>query len=192
MASSIFSIYCVAENRVTASILAVLRSLSLSRIERLIGALLQQPELELVRFDNQIADHRDSVPDAEIASNFRILVETKIKEKSVDVVQLRGHLKQLEHGPGRFLLVLTPDQQQPDAIAELKDNRAVWASFSMFDQAIEELLSDKKEVTLRLAAPIKNDLRSAEGQTIAFTQGQRYVSLERLGKATTTSELVEG
>jgi hypothetical protein len=52
VATSIFSTYSTGENRVTASILAVLKSLSLNRIERLLGALLEQSAFELVRFQN--------------------------------------------------------------------------------------------------------------------------------------------
>ncbi len=37
----------------TASLLAVLGSLSLGRIERLLAAMLEQSEFELVRFQNQ-------------------------------------------------------------------------------------------------------------------------------------------
>lgn len=53
MTTNIFSTYSTGENRVTASIIAVLQSLSLSRIETLLGALLEQSEFELVRFQNQ-------------------------------------------------------------------------------------------------------------------------------------------
>ena len=51
--TSIFSTYSTGENRVTASFLAVLRSLSLDRMQRLIGSLLEQSEFELIRFENQ-------------------------------------------------------------------------------------------------------------------------------------------
>lgn len=51
--NSIFSTYSTGENRVTASFLAVLRSLSLDRMQRLLGALLEQSEFELIRFENQ-------------------------------------------------------------------------------------------------------------------------------------------
>ena len=44
---SIFSTYSTGENRVTASFLAVLRSLSLDRMQRILGALLEQSEFEL-------------------------------------------------------------------------------------------------------------------------------------------------
>ena len=45
--------------------------------------------------------------------------------------------------------------------------------------------------TIRLDGPIVNDLESASGQTVAFTQNQRYVPLDRLRTARITSELVE-
>jgi len=64
MGSSIFSTYSTGENRVTASILAVLKSLSLGRIERLLGALLEQSEFQLVRFENQPSRGGKGVPDA--------------------------------------------------------------------------------------------------------------------------------
>ena len=83
MSDSIFSTYRAGENRVTASILAVLRSLSLGRCQRILAALLEQSEFELVRFQNQPAKGSIGVPDAEISSSFRILVETKIKPNTL-------------------------------------------------------------------------------------------------------------
>jgi hypothetical protein len=44
--------------------------------------------------------------------------------------------------------------------------------------------------TLRLAAPVVNDLRSTGGRITAFTQNQRYISSARLLVAKTTSELL--
>lgn len=55
MPDSLFSTYRAGENRVTASILAVLRSLALHRTERLLGALMERSEFELVSFRNQPA-----------------------------------------------------------------------------------------------------------------------------------------
>src|SRR5688572_29660118 len=48
MATNLFSTYSTGENRVTASILAVLQSLSLRRTERILGALMERLEFELV------------------------------------------------------------------------------------------------------------------------------------------------
>ena len=47
MPTNIFSSYKTGENRVTASILAVLQSLSLGRLNRLIGALLESRGLKV-------------------------------------------------------------------------------------------------------------------------------------------------
>ena len=47
--------------------------------------------------------------------------------------------------------------------------------------------------TIVLPHDIENDLASESGRTIAFTQGQRYVPLERMQKGPkTTSELLGG
>jgi len=89
MNKSIFSTYKTGENRVTASILAVFQSLSLSRIERLIGALLEEAEFEMVRFQNQPSQGGPGIPDAVISSHFQILLETKIARHAVREAQLR-------------------------------------------------------------------------------------------------------
>jgi hypothetical protein len=45
--------------------------------------------------------------------------------------------------------------------------------------------------TIRLEAPVQNDLTSQDtGRPIAFTQGQRYVSLARLRSAQKTAQLI--
>ncbi len=164
MATSIFSTYSTGENRVTASILAVLKSLSLSRIERLLGALLEQSEFELVRFQNQPAKGGNSVPDGEILGSCRILVETKIERNQVRTDQLEKHLSRLKSSreATRLLLVLTPDQSRPSAVDRVKNhqNRLVWSSFAALDQAIEELLADGGEVVSEREAFLLRELQT--------------------------------
>src|SRR5713226_5311589 len=131
MPTSLFSTYSTGENRVTASILAVLRSLSLNRIERLLGALTEQPEFELVRFENQPARGGAGVPDAVVASSCRILIETKLTRNAVKPDQLKRHLSRLDTATEsvRCLLVLSPDENRPAQLADLSDDRLSWASF---------------------------------------------------------------
>ena len=90
---SIFSTYSTVENRVTASILAVLRSLSLSCIERLLGAMLEQSDFELVKFQNQLAGGGSGVPDALILASVRLLIETKVFRDYVSKPQIERHLQ---------------------------------------------------------------------------------------------------
>jgi hypothetical protein len=317
MPSNIFSTYSTGENRVTASILAVLRSLSLDRTERLLGALLEQSEFELIRFENQVAKGGEGVADGLIAGSCRILLETKLRRNSVNSEQIQRHLEKLRKAneSNRTVVVLTPDDQRPPLLGQLNDPMLTWASFSMLDQAIEELLIDPKEVvsereefllrelqtmllqeqligsskdvlvvparhawpdymtysayvcqadrpfqpaqrmafyysgqieqpvprilsiedsvefsrgkndgwtgklvdsflrdkpeqegsfhkvmrlsgpdepeTIKLDAPVVNDLRSESGRPVAFTQNQRYISLEKLRSSRKTSELIE-
>ena len=49
MTTNLFSTYFIGENRVAASILGVLRSLSFDRIQRVSGALLEESESKLVK-----------------------------------------------------------------------------------------------------------------------------------------------
>lgn len=313
---SLFSTYSTGENRVTASILAVLRALSLRHTERLLGAMLEAPELELLDFSNQVARGGPGVPDAVISGSIRLMIETKTARNAVDIAQLRRHLEKLTAASEttKMLLVLTPDAARPAAMESFPLDVAVWSSFAALDQAIDELLGDRGEVvsereafllrelqtmfeeenllaaadevlvvaalwaldeyrdrsayvcqpnrpfrdvermafytmgeiapvvpkivetfeavefrrgayqgrlgevvdalvdralrqegrhykvmlltapddreTIRLKGPVVNDLTSETGRNIAFTQGQRYVSLARLKAAKTTSELI--
>jgi len=165
--SSIFATYSMGENRVTASILAVIRSLSLDRIQRLLGALLEASEFELVRFQNQ-PSQGGTVPDAVIVANVRLLIETKIKQNQIDIVQLTGHLDQLDREPEakKLLLVITPDAGRPSILDSLEPRRVIWASFAALDQAIDELLDDEYEVVSEREAFLLRELQNmlmAEG-----------------------------
>src|SRR6516162_7898220 len=115
MNDSIFSTYSTGENRVTASILAVLRCLALPRIERILGALMDD-EFQLVRFQNQPAKGGKGIPDGEIGSSCRLLLETKLVRNGLNRDQLERHLERLDTSSekDRMVLVLTPDDVQPN------------------------------------------------------------------------------
>ena len=166
--TNIFSTYSQGENRVTSSIMAVIRSLSLDRIERILGALLEQSELEFVRFENQPSKGGDGVPDAVIQSSFRLLVETKTERDGLNRPQLERHLARLDHAneQTKLLLVLTPDDTRPAIMDEMDDDRAIWSSFALLCQAIDELLTDNKEVVSEREAYLLRELQAmleAEG-----------------------------
>ncbi len=161
MRDSIFSTYRTGENRVTASILAVLRSLSLDRTQRLLGAVMEQSEFELIHFQNQPSKGGRGVPDAEISSNFRILLETKIKRGAVKRDQLKQHLCRFQKGSKghQYLLVLTPDESLPTPVEKIEDPRLFWASFASLEQAIDEMLQDGQEVVSEREAFLLRELQ---------------------------------
>lgn len=162
MPDSIFSTYRTGENRVTASILAVLRSLALQRTERLLGALMERSEFELVTFQNQVAKGGKGVPDASIAASCRLLVETKIERSAVLAEQIQRHLERLTSASeaDKVLLVLTPDDSSPAVLAAMADPRVAWASFAALDQAIDELLKDSSEVVSEREAFLLRELQA--------------------------------
>ncbi len=157
----IFSTYSTGENRVTASFLAVLRSLSLDRIHRVLGALLEQSEFELVSFQNQPSKGAAGVPDAVIQSSCSLLIETKIKRNTANRKQLERHLERFEGATEAncLLLVLTPDTAKPRVFDSINDDRLVWASFAVLDQAIDEMLDDKAEVVSEREAFLLRELQ---------------------------------
>jgi hypothetical protein len=159
--SSIFSTYSTGENRVTASILAVLRSLSLDRIQRLLGNLLEDSEFELVQFENQPSNGGRSVPDAIILSSCRILVETKIKRNTVKVSQIEEHLRLLDRceESTAVLLIVTPDDARPTVLETIKEQRFAWTSFASLDEAIDNLLVDPHEVVSEREAFLLRELQ---------------------------------
>lgn len=169
MADGLFSRYRTGENRVTASFLAVLRALSLARIERLLSALTGEASFGLVTFRNQVSGPgRASVPDAAITSSCQLLIETKVQRDAVDRRQVERHLTILDTSAAAFrgLLILTPDQTKPAVLMPLTDPRLYWASFVALDQAIDELLGDKLEVVSEREAYLLRELQSmlaAEG-----------------------------
>jgi hypothetical protein len=146
MNESIFSTYSTGENRVTASILAVLRCLALPRIEQILGALMEDADFQLVRFQNQPAKGGEGIPDGEIGSSCRLLLETKRTRNALNREQLERHLDRLKstHEKDQTVLVLTPDDVRPQLIAEIKDERLVWNSFAALNQAIDEMLTGEK------------------------------------------------
>ena len=64
--SSIFSTYSQNENRVTASLLAVLERVGLDITERIVAGATGEASLELVTFANQPSRGSAGIPDGEI------------------------------------------------------------------------------------------------------------------------------
>ena len=163
MIPGIFSTYSTDENRVTSTIMAVIQALSLHRIERLLGALLDDSSFTLVNFKPQPSKGGAGVPDYEISCNCRILIETKIKPGSVNKDQLERHLKRFESvaqsEKKEYLLVLTPDKESP--IQNMKSEKNMrWASFSNLNLAIDEILNEKQEVVSERESYLLRELQN--------------------------------
>ena len=161
MSIGIFSTYITAENRVTSTIMAVVQSLSLMHIERLIGNLIGESNFTLVNFKSQPSKGALGVPDYELSSNCKILVETKIIPGTINKAQLERHLKRFDSeefsNKNEYLLVLTPDKEIPTLGM---DSRIRWASFSDLNTAIEEILTEKTEAISEREAFLLHELQN--------------------------------
>jgi hypothetical protein len=148
MGNSLFPTYTPGEHRVTTSMLAVLRSLALGRIERLLGALLEQSAFELVRCQHRPSRGAPGIPDAEIVSSCRLLRGTAGERTTVRHDQRMRHLHRLDHRTETIqgLLLFMPDEARPAVVDRLADQRLFWTSFAALAHAIDELPSDPKGV----------------------------------------------
>ena len=138
MTTPLFSTYRQGENRITATLLAVLQRLSLPNIDRVLQALLEDTTFSLVTFDNQ-PKGKGSTPDAKIGTGSAIWIETKRVRNTVNSSQLKKHLDGVRHRDN--LLLLTPDDNAPAGL----DSRIAWSNFSTLVAAIEDILEDASE-----------------------------------------------
>ena len=127
--------------------LAVFERIGIGLVERIIAAAVGEASLEMVTYTNQPSSGGRGTPDAEIHASVRYLIETKTTANAISRDQLRRHLDRLNGSyADERLLVITPDPEEPQSIADLGDQRAVWIGFALLVQAIEELSLDPDEL----------------------------------------------
>lgn len=148
MPNPLFSRYSQGENRVTASILAVFERISFSSLERILQIVCEEPNESLLEIKNQIKPTGfNAVPDGAIQASFAYWIETKVKAGTVCKDQIERHLKALDSHPNaskKKLIVLTPDNKQPQVITDLKSPWTVWVNFNTLTAAISEVLSTEE------------------------------------------------
>lgn len=124
----LFSTYRQGENRVTASLLAVLSRLGTSLTERVLGALLDEPELSLVSFTPLPSTPGVGNPDGEIRAQFHCLLEAKTTRdalRSASSAQLKvAYVDKLGADPSARLIILTPDGRKPKPLHGIADSRS--------------------------------------------------------------------
>ena len=142
MPNPLFSTYTHGENRVTATLVAVLEHVNTRLSEDLLEATLDESDLSLAMFENQVAGD-GSAPDAAIRSSTSLWFETKTQTDSVDLDQVHNHLEGLEREASdtQRLVVLTPDHERPPKLERIEDDRVVWTNFDRIVDAAESILA---------------------------------------------------
>ena len=141
MANPLFSTYRQGENRVTSTVVAVFEHISNALTEDILGVLLDESDLSLLSFDNQIVGV-ESVPDAAIRSSVSVWFETKTERDAVNQDQLERHLAELERDGAELqrLVALTPDERLPPEVEGASDERLVWVNFDALVDTIESVI----------------------------------------------------
>jgi hypothetical protein len=138
----LFSTYRGGENRVTSSMLAVFERIDLSVLETILAAAAGEASLQMVSFTNQPPGKR-SIPDARISARFAYWFEVKTARNALSARQLVEHLANLgDEGGTERLFVVTPDAEQPKAIAAVGDPRVVWFNFRSLHDAVDAAVRD--------------------------------------------------
>jgi len=145
----LFSTYRQGENRVTASLLAVLQRLGIHLTERILSGLLEEPELSLVTFTALPTTTGIGNPDAEVKGHFHYLFEVKTSRGllgSPKAAALKlAYAEKLSTDPGARLIILTPDARVPSPLQNLEDPRIVWTNFVKLAEVLRDLLNDEDE-----------------------------------------------
>ena len=178
MTNPLFSTYTQGENRVTSTLLAVLEHVNSRLGEDILEALVDESDLSLVAFDNQVTGV-ESVPDAAIRGSTALWFETKTSRNAVRQGQLEDHLEALDQDPSDLqrLIVLTPDERVPSEIQAIDDDRLVWASFDTLVGTLESVL--------------ERDVGSAEASMYVPTEREAFL-LRELMRFIYDEELVSG
>ena len=140
MNDGIFSTYSQGENRITSTIVQVLKNLPISHVEKFLGMFVQDENRAYFRFNNQPKGEK-STPDARILANFDLLFETKTKKHAVNEPQLKKHFQQATKGNAK-LIYLTPDDERPKILCGNEFEAISWVSFENLHQLIMELIRD--------------------------------------------------
>jgi hypothetical protein len=174
----LFSTYTQGENRVTSTLLAVLEHVNSRLGEDILEALVDESDLSLVAFDNQVTGV-GSVPDAAIRGSTALWFETKTSRGNVRQAQLEEHLTGLDQDPSDLqrLIVLTPDERVPSEVRAIDDDRLVWASFDTLVGTLESVL--------------ERDVGSAEASMYVPTEREAFL-LRELMRFIYDEELVSG
>lgn len=157
----LFSTYRQGENRVTSSMLAVFERIDLSLLEEILAAAAGEASLQMVTFTNQPPSKGRSVPDARVSAQFAYWFEVKTTRNALDAHQLAEHLTNLGGNSGEErLFVVTPDAEQPDAIAALSDPRVVWFNFRSLHDAVDAAVSDPQGTVSEQARFLLRELQA--------------------------------
>lgn len=136
---SIFGYYDQIENRVTSALLQVFKNGGTEFIAEVMSKIddIEFPsrEIEILTQKGENKNIYDGLLVCDFS--FRVLVESKIKVKSIDEPQLNGLIDNVK-SPNDFILYITPDHEKPQALRKEGVN-LYWTNWKGINQILQDV-----------------------------------------------------
>lgn len=115
---SVFGSYSQTENIVTAALLQILKVGGAEFISSFIGKIddIEFPSNEINIITQTKENHNVYDGLLECDFSFRVLIESKIKNESVDDVQLEGLIENAKSAPNSYIIYITTDNKKPEKL----------------------------------------------------------------------------
>ena len=141
---SVFGNYSKTEDKVTAALLQILKVGGTEFISNFIGKIddIEFPSNEINIVTQTKENHNVYDGLLECDFSFRVFIESKIKNKSVDDVQLKGLIENAKSAPNSYIIYITTDNEPPK---ELKQKfKEVEQLFWLNWAGVMEILKDEE------------------------------------------------
>lgn len=141
---SIFGSYNQTENRVTATLLQILKIGGTEFIGKLMNQIEEidfpSSEINIVTQEREMHNVYDGMLDCNFA--FRVLVESKIEIGKINKKQLDGLIKNAVN-PTDYILFITPDNSKPQ-ILETKERPIYWTNWKRINEILKEINTNQE------------------------------------------------
>ena len=140
---SVFGSYSQTENIVTAALLQILKVGGAEFISSFIGKIddIEFPSNEINIITQTKENHNVYDGLLECDFSFRVLIESKIKNESVDDVQLEGLIENAKSAPNSYIIYITTDNKKPEKLE--KKSKEVEQLFWLNWAGVMEILKDE-------------------------------------------------
>ena len=141
---SVFGNYSKTEDKVTAALLQILKVGGTEFISNFIGKIddIEFPSNEINIVTQTKENHNVYDGLLECDFSFRVFIESKIKNKSVDDVQLKGLIENAKSAPNSYIIYITTDNKKPEKLEGIE--QLFWLNWAEVMEILKEILKDEK------------------------------------------------
>ena len=141
---SVFGSYSKTEDKVTAALLQILKAGGAEFISSFIGKIddIEFPSNEINIVTQTKENHNVYDGLLECDFSFRVLIESKIKNESVNEVQLKGLIENAKSAPNSYIIYITTDNKKPEKLEGIE--QLFWLNWAEVMEILKEILKDEK------------------------------------------------